>query len=352
MIKPEIIKGIKPLFFNKNILLYSIGNYVYECKWPLIEKNSLVAYYYKNIINHFLAKNHFISKVLRYGYKSVKPYKNGLIGIQKNNIIYKSENQKKFQRVFSKFNGSRPLNLLICPNQKIYFGEYFSNNENKEVRIFCSDNGTDWNTVYKFNPGEIRHIHSLQYDEYRKGIWVMTGDSNSESGIWFTSDDFKSLKKVVDQGQRGRAVNIIILQDSIIIPMDSPDEKNYILEYNFKNNQINELCSVENSVFHICKIDQIYLMSTVPEPSYVNDIDNVYIYASLDCRNWQVISVFKKDIIPGYLQKYTRYPEVEFCEGTNSSKYIIGYGRSIKNYSNCMILWNKNDIKEILNDSK
>ncbi|MAV92830.1 MAG: hypothetical protein CMG01_01510 [Candidatus Marinimicrobia bacterium] len=351
LVKPEIKKGLKPLFFKAGKLIFSRGNYIFESELFENNKNNLVAYFQDNSIKQFISRIHFLSKTFRYGFRSVKPYKNGLIGIHKNKILFKSKNQKKMKTVFTSFKGSRPLNLLICPNEKIYFGEYFSNKNRSSVKVFSSKNGKDWFEVYKFNPGSIRHIHNLKYDKYRKGIWVLTGDSNNESGLWFTSDNFKTLKKIVNKGQSSRAVDIFINKNDLIIPMDSPVQKNYIYKYSFKTGTMKKICFIENSIFNLIKINDLFLISTVPEPSKINDTSNVYIYASLDCEKWIKISVFKKNILPSFIQKYFRYPEVEFCKGKGMLN-VIGYGRSLKGFSNCMMIWKIKDIKKILNENK
>ena len=351
LIKPKIQKGLKPLFFNSGKLIFSKGNYIFESELLENLKHNLVAYHEDNLIKQFLSRIHFLAKAFRYGFRSIKPYNNGLIGIHKNKILFKPKGKTKMVTVFSNFKGSRPLNLLICPNNKIYFGEYFSNKKRGEVKIFCSENGTEWFDIYRFAPGTIRHIHNLKYDKYRKGIWVLTGDSDDESGLWFTSDNFKTLEKIVDKGQCSRAVDIFINKNDLIIPMDSPIQKNFIYKYCFEKEKMEKIFALENSVFNLTKVNDLYFLSTVPEPSKINNTNNVYIYASLDCKNWEKISVFKKSILPSFLQKYLRYPEIEFCAGKDLTK-VIGYGRSIKFFSNCMLIWNLSDIKKILNENQ
>src|SRR5690606_31660451 len=125
------------------------------------------------------------------------------------------------------FRGSRPLHLLRT-NTKVYFGEYFGNPDRSEVRIFCTRDGRSWTTCHTFKEGEIRHVHSLVYDSYRSGIWVCTGDLGDESALWYTADDFRTIKAVYRGGQANRAVSIIPLPNGLVVPMDSPLEENYI----------------------------------------------------------------------------------------------------------------------------
>ena len=132
--------------------------------------------------------------------------------------------------------------------------------------------------------------------------------------------------------------------------MDSPSQKNFIMKYNINNKLLDEICFLENSAFHAVEVDGIFFISTVPEPSNINNTNYVYIYASLDGCNWKVIYKFKKDFLPSSLQHITRYPEVEICTGNNLSPFIFAYGRSIKKFSNSMIIWDKKNIRKFLNE--
>ena len=349
MINPKIIYNEKPLYVFGNKIIFSVGNYLFE-KVEKTQEKKMIGYYRSNFLENFFSKFNITSNMLRLGFQSILPLNNGIIGIQKNHIIFKKNNELKFEKVFSDFNGSRPLNILQCPNNNFFFGEYFSNIERKEVKIFKSSNIFDWEVAYTFKEGEIRHIHKLKYDCYRKGIWILTGDLDKESGIWFTDDNFKTVNKVISFGQKSRAVDLLIFKNYLIFPMDSPQQKNYIIKYSFDSKKIQKIYSIKNSAFHIKRISDIYFVSTVPEPSLVNDTNYVYIYASLDALNWKVISKFEKNFVPNDFQFITRYPEVELCSSSKNTDNIYGYARSIKKFSNSTMIWSLKDIREYLNE--
>ena len=90
--------------------------------------------------------------------------------------------------------------------------------------------------LWEFLPKQIRHIHGCYYDSYRKGVWVLTGDSDKESGLWFTDDFFETLKCIKGNTQNARAVSIIPMRDGLIVPTDSPRQQNYIQFLDFKTN--------------------------------------------------------------------------------------------------------------------
>ena len=349
MINPKIFNNEKVLYVNGNKIIFSIGNYLFE-KVESSQDKKIIGYYKGNFLENLLSKFNITSDMLRLGFHSILPLNNGIIGIQKNNIIFKKNNELKFEKVFSNFNGSRPLNILKCPDDNLFFGEYFSNVQRTEVKVFKSSNIYDWKVAFTFKPGTIRHIHKLKYDNYRKGIWILTGDLDKESGLWFTNDNFKTVNKVISFGQKSRAVDLLIFENYLIFPMDSPIQNNYIIKYNFNTKNIKKIYSIKNSAFHIKRISDIYFISTVPEPSIVNDTNYVYIYASLDAHNWKVISKFKKNFIPNNFQFITRYPEVELCSSKGNNDNIYGYARSIKEFSNSTMAWSLKDVREYLNE--
>ena len=53
LIKPKIQKGLKPLFFNSDKLIFSKGNYIFESELLENLKHNLVAYHEDNFINQF-----------------------------------------------------------------------------------------------------------------------------------------------------------------------------------------------------------------------------------------------------------------------------------------------------------
>lgn len=248
----------------------------------------------------------------------------------------------------SNFKGSRPLNLYVSPAQDwACFGEYFGNKEREEVHIFDTTNGTDWKIAYTFSAKSIRHVHGIIDDPYRNGIWVLTGDSNTESALWFTNDRFKTLKKMVTGSQKARAVEIIPIENGLIVPMDSPLEKNYINFFDLETEEFRQLKPLPGSAFHAIKSNGIYFVTTVTEPSEINKTNTANVYASLDGENWKCISKFKKDFVPVKYQGITRYSEIIITPGENKSDFIVGYARAVKG-GNYMVKWKKETVIDFL----
>ena len=72
--------------------------------------------------------------------------------------------------------GIMSTGLLQANKMELFLGEYFSNQERTNVRVFkLNTKNKDWETSYEFKPGQIRHIHALQRDPFTNRLWICVG---------------------------------------------------------------------------------------------------------------------------------------------------------------------------------
>lgn len=347
MLKPFRVGNVNPLYIDRSQVFYSKGNTVFKSSLPLSDEMKIGSFS-AGTIRNLLSKSSLIGRIARLGFHDLKPFQGGLLGVQKGAIVFKEKESLKFKSVFSNFRGSRPLNLYVDSSQEwACFGEYFGNEYREPVRIYSTSDGHNWRESFEFPSGEIRHIHGVIPDAFRGGIWCLTGDSDKESGLWFTQDRFETVEQVASGSQKSRAVEIIPVEKGLIVPMDSPLEKNYINFFDVETKTFKKLETLPGSAFHAIKSNGIYFVTTVTEPSEVNIVDKATIYASLDGINWKCLYEFERDIFPISFQRITRYSEVIIPEGENTSPYIIAYVRAVRQ-GDGMVVWNKEDVIRFL----
>lgn len=201
--------------------------------------------------------------------------------------------ERVFRSVYSDFHGRRPISLCQDGGGRLYFGEYFANPQREAVRVFGSDDdGISWRTAYTFPQGSIRHVHGLEFDEYRNGIWVLTGDDRGEAFVAWTADGFNTLEVVADDNQRTRACSGICTPGGFVYGMDAPDEQNSINRIDVVSKNVEEIASIKHSCFFATQACNGYWLSTVVEPSVVNATEKVHVYYSETTAVWrEVISV-------------------------------------------------------------
>ena len=149
------------------------------------------------------------ARFLRQGFIHLYPLQDGsLLGVIRGGIVRCDPNSDRFNLVLDC--PGRTMKIEIMPDGTIFAGEYFYNKRRESVAILRSDDtGTTWKNVYRFNPGEIRHVHSLYFDKRLNSLLVLTGDIDNECKVLLTDDHFKSLRVLTSGTQRSRAYLIL-----------------------------------------------------------------------------------------------------------------------------------------------
>lgn len=299
---------------------------------------------YKN----YIAGSRLYSRISREGFHSLARSSDGaIVAVARGAIAYCPSGAAELENVLSIERGSRPLNVCWTPGDGFYFGEYYSNPGRESVHIFGSEDGRDWSVVYTFSPGSIRHVHGIYYDRFRNGVWVLTGDTDEESGLWFTNDKFSNLEPVVSGGQNTRAVTILAREDGLIVPMDSPITRNYIQHLDPDTGRFTQLAELPGSSFHATCLDELMLVSTVVEPSTVNRDQRVALFAGSRINSWQCIGRYTRDY-PAHLDRYLQYPGLALVPAEHASSYAFAYATGLKGLDGCCLRWSSEDIRNAL----
>lgn len=133
---------------------------------------------------------------------------------------------------FSLPHGGRPLQLTNLDikgfARGIYMGEYFSNANKGEARIFHRNAAGHWSTAFTFAAGEINHVHNIVPDLARECVYVLTGDFGDAACIWQAKDGFQSVARMISPGQNSRACWLQVESDSLIYATDTQLELNHL----------------------------------------------------------------------------------------------------------------------------
>jgi WD40 repeat protein len=175
------------------------------------------------------------------------------------------------------FEFGAPINIsYIKEHNRYYFGTYHSGGSSLPVRIFSSSNLRDWDCLYEFPMGSVRHVHGVFYQNTTGRVYVATGDNDSESRVLFTEDNFLSVKTLVSGSQAARVVSIIFDGDDAILFTDSPDTPNYVYRLPTKSRfdfglQVSAGSLIEGPCFNVAEKKGSIYFSTVAERSFVNN---------------------------------------------------------------------------------
>ena len=162
----------------------------------------------------------------------------------------------------------RVLRAACAKDEKgdIYFGEYLSNEERGEMRIYRFAMGGDaLETAYTFPENSIRHIHGIYFDKYTKSLFCLTGDDENECRILRSFDGFQTTETVGQGDETWRAVSILFDENSFYYGMDAEFRANHIYKVERETLERKSLGEVNGTVFYSKQIGEHLFFTTTAE---------------------------------------------------------------------------------------
>lgn len=271
-----IAKRHRPLItLGKMVLTYHVGNlYLLDPKTRSIAKVcALPMKRYHRILAHF----RLIERLLRLEVKAaialsdsevLLSYLGGVyrVNLESGEIIKEHTYRSGMNNplYFTKITGISGFADCIA------YGEYTinSNRKNSSDIYIRSLSAPDWHKVFEFPAGEIRHIHGLKAAPEDGCVYIMTGDLDKESGIWSSSDGFRTVNPVLVGQQKYRTGFMYSVAHGYIYPTDTAMEQNYIYfaekkEVSFNLKTVTEL---DGSCVNSAETEDEVYVATAVEP--------------------------------------------------------------------------------------
>ena len=145
---------------------------------------------------------------------------------------------------------------------KLLFGDYGLNPEHLPVNVYCRDLTCHWKVLYTFAAGTVRHIHNIITSGNR--IYILTGDEDSESGIWYTDDEFATVKPYLWGNQQYRCCQMLPTADHLFFVTDAPSEHNWL--YCASEDTVKQMQEIDGTCIYGTNKDDYFLFSTTVEP--------------------------------------------------------------------------------------
>ena len=316
------MKKYKAHSFDGEFYWLSSANRIYKSK--SFKPQKMISPY--KILPWSLVKNFFfnpINRLLRTGIHNIITFHDGyVVVVNKKLLIYKKNNLKK---VINIPRGSRPLrNGLIIVGDNLIFGDYWRNKNNKKSNVYKIDLNTYKKEIILSL--SVRHIHFITPCEGSDKLVIGTGDSDNESKILLYDLKIKSLKNIGSGSQKYRAVSILQRKNILIWATDSPNSKNYIMNYNLQTEKVKIVKEILGPAYYstVNSKNQLFIATTIEDRFSHRSI----IYTSFDGTNWDEFMEFKKDILHG---KLFGYGIVEFISGQERLPNLVYNLVNLKN---------------------
>ncbi len=141
----------------------------------------------------------------------------------------------------NKGRGVMPHGVAVTPSGDVYYGEYPTNldGELDTVRIWHGqDQGRRWRVAHEFNPGEVRHIHNVQWDPYAGSLWVGTGDSDSRSMVGRSDDGGRRFQWIGRGSQLFRVASLLFFAGEVAWGTDADRSQNRYLRWHRADDRV------------------------------------------------------------------------------------------------------------------
>ena len=269
----------------------------------------------QGILSRILVKIPLTNRLLRRGLHHLTFDGSDAVAIVNKQIIYCSH-PDEFVSIGTVC-GSRPLSLCAVGGT-FYYGEYRSNPERSPVHVWSWRFGDSaWSKSWVFE--DIRHVHGVFHDPYTGAVWVTTGDTDAESAIWRTDDNFATLERIAGGNQQFRVVQLIFTPCHIYFGSDAPNETNFIYRMDKNGQNLEQMALVGGSVFYGISVGESLFFSTAVEPSKVNQTRFAEVWRSDNGTEWKLFASFAKDFLP---MKFFQYGQVFFPSGTGDGNNL------------------------------
>lgn len=296
----KILSNLKVHCVIHNHVIASNGSSIYNLHNKNFTQEKLNIIPNQNV-KGFLSSNRLISRCLRLGIFQIKKLFDNLVIIFCNRkIILSNTDFSKFKLVDVPIRSFQLMDHSICVTGKyVYYGEYFPNKSRDNVQIYRSEDGSNWNKIFSFRRGSIKHIHVIQEDPYDNKIWFSTGDSDEESKLGFTDYDFSNITFVGMGDQTWRTLEFLFKKDKVYWGMDTPLKSSHLIEYDRRSKNIKKIGRFDGPIYNLKRTNLgIYLIGTAAEGG-PGELDNkAHIWLSKDLKNWVDSISYAKDIYP------------------------------------------------------
>ncbi|HQI75448.1 MAG TPA: hypothetical protein PK384_02945 [Candidatus Latescibacteria bacterium] len=362
---PHEVAGLRPLYVEASGRLWaSRGMRIYSSV-DHGRSFEFVAKYRGDLFQRASRASRLVERFTRSGFLALVPRPDGgCVAVVRGRILTRGPGTDGFREAFRIVRGSRPLNICLLPDGRLYWGEYFFNQRRDEVHVYGSDDGGEsWDVVYTFPAGRIRHVHGIFYDPFRSGCWVLTGDDDRECKVLFADERFRNPEPVFEGSQQFRSVTVIPREDCLITGTDSPFQQNYIQRLDPKRGCVERIRRVPGSVFFGCIVGDFLVISVATEPSRINTSKFASLWMSQDGDNWRQLYQAKRDRwqmpycrgIPDHIAELPLFQHGAFVIPPTecvAQPILYAYGQSLVGHDDQLLCWDLNTQKEFFTSGR
>lgn len=267
----------------------------------------------------------FVGQALRLGVHGVVPLPGRALLVVATGRLYRVADGHWHEALVYPFRKPARLGVLRARDGRIYCAQYSLNPQRREaVALWRSDDDAQsFSKVFAFAPGAVRHIHFVAQDPVDDALWMGTGDRDSESGLWRSTDRGVSWQVVGEGSQAWRAIGVAFRPDAVVwgtdAGVDAGRYRNIAVQWDRQTQKLTTLAALQGPVHGIATLaDGTVLMGTGCEGGD-NELDpRVHLWAVPPSGAPRELASWRAGLQP----KRAQYPVLHLTPGQAESDRI------------------------------
>jgi hypothetical protein len=320
------IQNSRSFWTDGNLLYLARGMSIFAAYGP--SQKPLLKHTFGAALEGVFARMRPLRHLLRLGIHHFWPLPNGeFLAVARKKLYHlDANNRATLSMRFSRGNKPASKGVCVTPNGSVFVGEY-AQNPGRSLPVFLyrsDDMGRSFKPILEFAPGDIRHIHFVQWDPIAQCLWLGTGDADSESRLYKSVDNGNHWELIGSGSQFWRAVGLCIHPDALFwgtdAGCDTGEHPNCVMRMDRKTSQVTRVLQLQGPCHGNAVLkDGTLLVSTGIEGGR-NEVDlSAHLWASRDGTSWDEVASYKKDFWPKIIQ----FGVIRFPNGLEKSDNII-----------------------------
>jgi len=274
-------------------------------------------------------------QTLRLGIHHLWPLPDGAFLVVARKRVFRIEPRSGECRLVFRFpRGNKPAHRGVCVtgDGHVFMGEYVMNMDRTQpIALYRSmDHGNTFSPVLTFVPGEIRHIHFVQWDPVESALWMGTGDADPECRLYKSTDHGDTWDLIGGGSQLWRAVCVAFRPEALYWGTDAGSDSgrhpNYIVRLDRNSRTLQTLRGIQGPCHGSSTLrDGTIVLSTGVEGGANEEDGCAHLWMSRDGSAWSEVASYRKDRLPFLVQ----YGVLRFPPGLEMSSLLAFTGMGL-----------------------
>lgn len=198
--------------------------------------------------------------------------------------------------------------LLADTQGRVWLAEYTLNHKRTQtIQLWRSrDDGRSFEVAHAFDPGAVRHLHFIQQDPIDGSLWIGSGDSDRESGLW-RSTDGERWQQVGGGSQLWRAIGLAFLPDAVVwgtdAGLDAPHFKNVAVRFDRASGALTTEAVLQGPVHGVTALPTGRVALATGCEGGANETDgSVHLWLRSETGHWREVAQWVKGPQPARMQ--------------------------------------------------